>query len=107
MIAMQLPRDQQVQQTHELEQAVQALEDDGDFYHMYSIVDTHPLAPQMNGAYQGGATVHPHSDASVASLTHGQNFSHMYKPPNVIHVKMDSEEDRGIEVCNNKIYATF
>lgn len=98
MITMQLPRDQQVQQTHELEQAVQALEDDGDVYHNYSIVDAHPLAPQANGTCQRGTMVHSQSDVSVASLTHGQNFSHMYNPPNVIHVRVDPEEDRGIEV---------
>ena len=104
MIAMQLPRDQQIQQAHELEQAVQALEDDGDFYHTYPIVDAHPLAPQTNGHCQRGAVVQSNINASVASLTHGQNFSHMYKPPNVIHVRIDPEEDKGIEVyiyaCN-------
>lgn len=98
MIAMQLPRDQQVQQTHELEQAVQALEDDGDFYHNYSIVDAHPLAPQTNGHCPRGTMVRSQSNTSVASLTHGQNFSHMYKPPNVIRVRIDPEEDKGIEV---------
>jgi len=96
MIAMQLPRDQQVQQTHELEQAVQALEDEGDYY-MCNIVDAHPLAPQP-GSYYSDTKVPSHSNVSVASLTHGQNFSHMYRPPNVIHVKMDSEEEKGIEV---------
>lgn len=98
MIAMQLPRDQQVQQTHELQQAVQALEEDGEFYHNYSIADAHPLAPQANGHCQRGAMVQSHSTTSMASVTHGQNFSHMYKPPNVIHVRVDPEDDKGIEV---------
>jgi len=97
MIAMQLPRDQQVQQTHELEQAVQALEDEGDYYHMCNIFDAHPLAPQQT-SYHNGIKAPSHSNVSVASLTHGQNFSHMYKPPNVIHVQMDTEEEKGIEV---------
>jgi len=97
MITMQLPRDQQVQQTHELEQAVQALEDEGDYYHMCNIVDAHPLAPQQT-SYHNGIKVPSHSNVSVASLTHGQNFSHMYKPPNVIHVQMDTDEEKGIEV---------
>ena len=103
MIAMQLPRDQQVQQTHELQQAVQALEEDGEFYHNYSIADAHPLAPQANGHCQRGTMVHSHSNASMASMTHGQNFSHMYKPPNVIHVRVDPEDDKGIEVSNCQI----
>ncbi|XP_065906157.1 NADPH oxidase 5-like isoform X2 [Dysidea avara] len=105
MIAMQLPRDQQVQQTHELEQAVQALEDEGDYYQMCNIVDAHPLAPQQT-SFHNDTKVPSHSDVSVASLTHGQNFSHMYKPPNVIHVQMDSDEEKGIEVYIDGPYGT-
>jgi len=36
-------------------------------------------------------------------VTHGQDFSHMYAQPAIIHVQAEEEEDKGIEVRTSAV----
>ena len=39
----------------------------------------------------------------ISLVTHGQDFSHMYAQPTIIHVQAEEEDDKGIEVRSSTV----
>ena len=91
-LQLQLPKDQQLHNMHELEQAVRAWDDASS--DLESLNDVHPLAVStiFEERIRGGG-------GEQGSVSHGQDFSHLYAQPTIINVQLEDEDEKGIEVC--------